>query len=788
MKEIKKNDYYYFDDENKEVVFTRHDMPSPWINYLFNGETFTMMSHSGGNLSWYKSPEIWRIGRYNFYNLPVDVNGLFLYVADKSTGEVWNPTIIPRDVKPDKWESRHGLGYTKFFAEKDGLKVSVKCFVGKDNALVYDVKFLSDRDRDITVFACHEMGLMEYLREVQWQCYCKNSNNVLYDEKCDALVYEYFADMQARPDETPFVYFCSNIGFSSYSGVRKSFVGNYRDLKNPIAIENGKLPCDELKGGEAMFSSSYELALKKGETKTLDLYLGVLKPQEDIKTVTDKLRAEGYAEKAFAALNDEWSERLAAFKVDIPDAQAARMINVWNKLQALVNFYVCREISFYATGTVRGVGVRDASQDALGIVHSDINLAKDKIKLIMTQQYACGKTNHYFYPVEKREPIVSDRSDNHLWMIYTVYAICMEEGKTDILNDSVEYYDGGCGTVFEHLERSIEYTMNHLGKDGIPLMLGSDWNDMLSNVCKKGEGESVFVAQMLVLACKQMKELCKITGKNYDKYDEIIKTQTALVNDKFFDKEWYVRAVTDEGLKLGKSGDECAEIWINSQSWAVISGIADQEKGKKAMDNVFKKLDCGYGLLKLAPPLRRNYPSKENELTFAQPGIGENGGVFCHANAWAIIAECMLGDNERAFALYKELIPDEIIKKFGVELYNAEPYVYASNIRGPQAFDAGQAGVSWLSGTAAWMVVAVMQYIFGIKPEYDGLKIQPCIPDEWEKVTVKRRFRGTDYTIIIDNGAKAGNRVKEIKVKNAVIRNGCVSSGAKTAEITVITG
>ena len=356
------------------------------------------------------------------------------------------------------------------------------------------------------------------------------------------------------------------------------------------------------------------------------------------------------------------------------------------------------------------------------------------------------------------------------------------------MNDAVEYYDGGCGTVFEHLEKSIEYTMNHLGKDGIPLMLDSDWNDMLSNVCKKGEGESVFVAQMLVLACKQMKELCKITGRDYDKYDEIIKTQTALVNDKFFDKEWYVRAVTDEGLKLGKSGDECAEIWINSQSWAVMSGIADKEKGKKAMDSVFKKLDCGYGLLKLAPPLRRNYPSKENELTFAQPGIGENGGVFCHANAWAIIAECMLGDNERAFALYKELIPDEIIKKFGVELYNAEPYVYASNIRGPQAFDAGQAGVSWLSGTAAWMVVAVMQYIFGIKPEYDGLKIQPCIPDEWEKVTVKRRFRGTDYTINIDNSAKAGNRVKEIKVKNAIIRNGCVSSDAKTAEITVITG
>ena len=783
-----KQDYYFFDDANKEVVFNRHDTPSPWMNYLFNGELFTMMSQSGGNLSWYKSPEIWRIGRYNFYNLPVDVNGLFVYIKDESTGEVWNPTIIPCDNKPDKWQSRHGLGYTKFFAEKDGLRVEVKAFIGKDNVLCYDVKLLSERERKLTLFACHEMGLMEYLREVQWQCYCKNSNNILYNEENDALVYEYFVDMQARPDETPFVYFCSNKKSSSYSGVRKSFTGNYRDLKNPIAVENGRLPNDELKGGEAMFSMSFELDLQANKADTLDIFLGALKPNEDLKETTDKLRGENYAEKAFADLEKSWRDRLDVFSVDIPDDGAQRMINVWNKLQALVNFYVCREISYYATGTVRGVGVRDASQDVLGVIHSDIDLAKEKIKLIMTQQYNCGKTNHYFYPIEKREPIVSDRSDNHLWMVYTVYQIICEEGKTDVLNDEVEYYDGGKGTVFEHLEKSIDYTLAHIGKDGIPLMLGSDWNDMLSNVCKKGKGESVFVSQMLVLACRNMKEICEITGRDYSKYDKVIEEQTKILNDEFWDKDRYVRAVTDDGMKLGKNGDKCAEIWINSQSWAVMSGISGKEKGKIAMKTAVDKLDCGYGLLKLAPPLQRNYPSKENELTFAQPGIGENGGVFCHANAWAIIAECMLGETEEAYRIYKELIPDEIVGKFGVELYNAEPYVYASNIRGPQALSAGQAGVSWLSGTAAWMVVACMQYIFGVKPRYNGLEISPCIPNEWKEITVRRKFRGTNYIIKIDNKAGKGGSVKNIIVKNGKIENGLVVSDAPTAEVLVTMG
>ena len=779
--------YYEFDDANNEVIFHRHDMPSPWMNYLTNGTFYTMISHAGGSLSWYKSPEIWRIGRYNFYNLPTDGNGLFIYIKDHKTGKVWNPTVIPCDIKPDEWYSAHGYGYTRFFAKKDGVTVELKFFVGKDDALICDMQLSCPDERKISVFACREMGLMEYLREVQWQCYCKASNNILYDEKTDSLSYEYFVDAQARPDETPKVFFAGNMRSVSHDGSRKSFIGNYRDFKNPVSIERGTCGNSVLRGGEALFAMQFDLTLSP-EKQNLAVFSGTYEQTEDLSPILEKLRDKKYIENVFLQVKNTLKEKNRAFSVEIPDKDMQRMANVWNPLQADVNFFVCREISFYATGTIRGIGMRDAAQDVLAHVLYDINAAKDKIKLLLTQQYNCGKTNHYFYPVEKREPLVSDRSDNHLWLVYAVYKVFCESGSTDFLYEKADYFDGGSGTVLEHIEKAVEYTVNHLGEHGLPLMLGSDWNDMLSNVCKEGKGESVFVSQMLVLACKQLKDVYRVIGKFTDRLDEIISEQEKVLNDFCWNEDRFIRAVSDEGLKIGNRDEKCGSLWINSQSWAVLSDSAPIDRQRKCMQTALSVLDCGYGLLKLYPPLQRNYPSKEHELTFAQPGVNENGGVFCHANTWAIIAECMLGNNNEAYNLYKELIPHNIVKKFGVEKYNAEPYVYASNIRAPMAIDAGQAGVSWLSGTASWMMIALEEYIFGVKPCYRGLKIQPCIPDEWKKITIKRLFRGCEYTITIDNSAACGNSVKEILLNGKKCDDEYILSDGRTASVTVITG
>ena len=296
------------------------------------------------------------------------------------------------------------------------------------------------------------------------------------------------------------------------------------------------------------------------------------------------------------------------------------------------------------------------------------------------------------------------------------------------------------------------------------------------------------MSQMLVLACKQMLELGALLGDDLKGYETIIQQQENILNEFCWDGEWFIRAVTDEGMKLGKKGDACAELWINSQSWSVLSESTTKERGMSAMNAVMERLDCGYGLMKLYPPLQRNYPSKENELTFAQPGIGENGGVFCHANTWAIIAQCMLGNNNAAYKIYRDMIPDRIVEKFGVDCYNAEPYIYSSNIRAPMALSAGSAGVSWLSGTAAWMVIAVQQYMLGLKPTMKGLKIAPCIPDVWEKISVQRIFRGCTYEITIDNRLKKGNCVKEIWVDGVKLEGNVVAPSKDKLKIEVIMG
>lgn len=712
---------------------------------------------------------------------------MFIYIKDHKTGKIWNPTVIPCDIKPDEWRSAHGFGYTRFFAKKDDVTVELKCFVGKDNVLIYDMQLSCPAERKVSVFACREMGLMEYLREVQWQCYCKASNNILYDEKNDSLSYEYFVDAQARPDETPKVFFAGNIPSVSHDGSRKSFIGNYRDFKNPISLERGSCGNSDLRGGGALFAMQFDLTLSP-KKQNLAVFLGTYGQNEDLTPLLTKLREPEYTQNLFLNVKKELNERKKRFSVDIPDKDMQRMVNVWNPLQAYVNFLVCREISFYATGTIRGIGMRDAAQDVLANVLYDLQSSKDKIKLLLTQQYVCGKTNHYFYPIEKREPLISDRSDNHLWLVYAVYKIFCESGSVDFLNEEVEYFDGGSGTVLEHIEKSIDFTVNNLGEHGLPLMLGSDWNDMLSNVCKEGKGESVFVSQMLVLACKQLKEIYQVIGKNDSRLNEIIALQEKVLNDYCWNEDRFIRAVSDEGLRIGNRNEKCGALWINSQSWAVLSDSTPIERQKKCMQTALSVLDCGYGLLKLYPPLQRNYPSKEHELTFAQPGVNENGGVFCHANTWAIIAECILGNNNEAYNLYKELIPHNIVKKFGVERYNAEPYIYSSNIRAPMAINAGQAGVSWLSGTASWMMIALEEYIFGIKPCYQGLKIQPCIPDEWNELTVKRLFRGCEYTITIKNPDGCGNTVKEIILDGNKFNGEFIASENPTASIVVIMG
>lgn len=732
---------YSFIDGKKEIQINKYDTPTPWMNYLSNGTFHTMISQAGGGVAFYKSPQIWRINHYRFFHLPTDRSGFYTYIKDGNT--VFCPTSEPVSDKPDEWKCTHGMGYTYFESCKNGLNANAKYFVGPyENCLIWELTLKSDTDRHIQVFPYVELGMMEFMRELQWQCYNKHQLTVYTLD--DIMVYKYGVENQPKPDETPLVYFAADVPVAGFDGDRDEFIGAYRSEENPIRIENGKCSGSTMMGGDPCFALQLEVDLKAGEEKKIHIFLGTAMTDEDILKSVENCRKADFAERSFNALCESWDGFLSKFNCTLPDKNTERMVNIWNPYQAERNFLFSRNISYYATGTFRGVGYRDTAQDVLAMIPFDTKRARDKIKLLLSQQYNDGHVNHYFFPTEGWDPVTTVHSDDHLWTILSCYELAMEEGSLDFLNETVEYYDGGSGTVWEHLNKAVDFTLKNLGAHGFPLMLHSDWNDQLFRVCKEGKGESIWTAMQFGTALRDMAKLAELKGEPSDKFKAEYEKQKELVNTVGWDGKWYRRAIMDDGRFLGTDSEEQAKIWINTQTWSVISGMADRDKAVKAMDSVYERLNTPLGI-KAIDPSMKDYPSKENPLTNYNKGTGENGAVFCHANTWAIIAECLLGRGDRAYQYYTQLLPMLAQEKAGEWRYKAEPYVYASNIFGPESDKFGLANVSWLSGTAAWMYVAVTQYMLGIKPEWDGLKVNPCLPTDWKQAKASCVFRGKKY-------------------------------------------
>ena len=764
--------FYQFEDEDREVRFLRYDMPTPWMNYLTNGRFTAMISHAGGGVAFWRSPQIFRINHYRFFHLPTDRSGFYTYIKDGDS--VWCPTNQPVREKPDRWNSVHGLGYTRFEAEKDGLKAEALYFVGKDqDAMIWSLRFKSDKDRKILVYPFVELGMMEFMREMQWQCYNKHQLEVSYMKQEETLVYRYGVESQPRPEETPLIYFAADMPVDGFEGDRDEFIGPYRSEEEPIGVWEKELGNSLLKGGDPCFALKLTVDLKAGEEKEIHIFLGAEKGNEEIRQTLAKLRRKGYVRQQYDALLKDWERYLSRYQCQVQDPETQRMVNCYNPYQAHRNFLFSRNLSYYATGTFRGVGYRDTAQDVLAMIPFDLEAAKDKTRLLLTQQYRDGHVNHYFFPVEGYEPVTTVHSDDHLWTILTVWSLISEEGKPDFLKEEVSYYDGGKGTVYEHLLKALDFSLSHLGKEGFPLMLRSDWNDALFRVCREGKGESIWTAMQLGVMLQKLEGLAErmedtVTVK---RCKEVYEGQKRLVNTKGWDGEWYRRAIMDSGEYVGKADSPEAKIWLNTQTWAVLSGMGDKAKVKTAMESVYRILNTPMGIKKIDPPIV-NFPTPQDPLTNYNPGTGENGSVFCHANTWAIIAECMLGHGDRAYEYYHQLIPAVAMEKAGVWRYKAEPYVYASNIFGPDSLRFGLANVSWLTGTAAWMYLAVSQYILGVRPVYEGLKVEPCLPSAWNRVKVHRSFRGGEYEILMERvgeGEEPGIQVDGIKIEGNVI-------------------
>lgn len=774
---------YVFQDKEREIRFHRFDLPSPWINYLSNGRMHAFVSQAGGGLTWWLSPMAFRITRYRFYNLPIDSPGFYVYIRMED-GTIWSPTFRPCEAEVEMREAAHRPGVSTFTARKGGLTAILELCMAPDyDALLWDLKLKNHNKAEINCDVVAYVELSQFLakEETTLGYYLKWNTRAIFDEELQAITYAYTAWMHPRADESPLVYFGSSEKTDSFCCNRDVFCGNYRDERNPVEVEQGILSNTNLQGGEPCGALHTHLALQAEEEKALQYYLGITKGAlsdyetavKETKTTLQALRKAGAVSEQFQKSCDWWQEHLSIFQCQIPDENAQRMINTWNPLQSVQTARFSRSISSSASG-VRGIGFRDSAQDMLAQAYRKPEWAYEMLSFLASQQFEDGHPVHIMWPEEKNPAQDITRSDNHLWIVYLAYAIIAESGDLSILDREIPFLapdkisHTGSATLWEHLLRGIDFTEKHLGEHGLPLILFSDWNDHLGPFGRKGKGESIMVSQQLIYALRQLTELALLRGETEtaERFTSRIRQQEETLEKYAWDGDWYLRGLDDDANPIGSHTAEHMRIWLNTQSWMVISGAGKKEQHLHAMDSAKAELDTGLGLLLNAPGFP-GWPDKRAAMVNGLPaGYSENGGVFCQANCWAIMAEALLGRGDMAWNYYQQLLPHSVIQKIGVERYHSESYAYCSTLLGKANEKFGWGVVSQVTGTAAWMDVVATQYILGIRPTLKGLLVDPSIPSTWEQYTVDRIYRGCRLTIHVENPEHVQHGVKELRVND----------------------
>lgn len=791
----------YFDDANREYVITTPKTPSPWINYLGNESFFGIISHMSGGYCFYKDARLRRITRYRYNNIPTDQGGRYFYIHDDH--DFWSPGWMPVKKKLDYYECRHGLGYTSIVGERNGILVDTLFFVplqcdGEIQRV--RIKNTSDQEKEITLFSFLEFCL--------WDAYDDMTNfqrnlNTGEVEIEDGAIYH---KTEYRERRNHYSFYWVNAEIDGYDTDRASFLGLYNGLDAPEVVVKGKSNQSHASGWSPIASHSIKVQLKAQEEKEFVFLLGYIENNEEEKWekpgVINKAKAKQMMER-FKNSNDTvmewerlkiyWDELLSHYTIRSHDKKLNRMVNIWNPYQCMVTFNMSRSASYYESGIGRGMGFRDSNQDLLGFVHQIPERARERILDLATTQFEDGSAYHQYQPLTKKgnHDIGGGFNDDPLWLILAVTAYIKETGDFHILDEEVPY---DCdpkhtGSLFEHLKASFYHVVNNKGPHGLPLIGRADWNDCLNLNCfskEPGESfqtygdpdgriaESVLIAGMFVFIGKEYLELCMQRGlkeearKAQVHIDEMIQT----VIEHGYDGEWFLRAYDAFGNKVGSKENKEGQIFIESQGFCVMGGIGIKEGlAKKALASVERILDTPYGIV-LHQPAYTKYDERLGEITSYPPGYKENSGIFCHNNPWIACAETVLGNGKRAFEVYSKIAPaylEEIS-----EIHKTEPYVYSQMIAGKDAVNFGEAKNSWLTGTAAWNYITISQWILGIKPHYDGLMIDPCIPPNWNGYIVKRKFRKSIYKIKIYNPFRISRGVKNIMVDGHIIEGNII--------------
>lgn len=765
-----KTKYGYFSKDGLEYVIIRPDTPRPWINYLTNGLYCALVSQTGGGYSFVEEAGFNRILRERPGDVLLeDRPGRYIYVRDKERGKFWSVNWQPVCKKPSFWEARQGLGYTKIKSINLGIRTELVFFVPQKGS--YEVWWLkvkneTSRTRHLSLFTYVEWCLGAYVPDLIDRPFDSFFNigffqkNILFATK----------SRWRRPDTTALpwdkkAFITCNQQVEGFDCLRSAFQGPYHYLQNPQVVLRGRCTNSSGEGEELVGVLQKDLELKAGEEKELVFLLGVVREISEAQKILSYYQEEKSVSEEWKKVCQVWRSYLEKTWVETPDSAFNLSLNIWNKYQCWITSAFSEMDSFYIGGG--GVfGFRDECQHIFGVLPQDPLLARDKLLLLLRHQFKDGSVAHNWRVVDNRA-IVTEHSDDAQWLVMAILNFLKETGEWSFLEREVEFYDGGKSSVFTHLILALDYTLSHCSPRNLPLHRTADWNDALSGG-KLGKGESMKVANMVCWNIRELLPLLEKLGKGKlrEKYLGVYRRIKRVLNKECWDGEWYLRATEDDGTPLGSRRCREGKIFLNAQTWPVISGVADKRRGKKAMDAVKKHLDTPFGPCIFLP----SFTHLNNALGIISqfvPGTKENGTIFHHPIAWAVIAECILGRGERAYTYWQKT--NFVIRGQNPTFYKVEPYVYSEFCFGPENSRFGEGSFSWITGSSAWFYRACLDWILGVRPTFFGLLIDPCIPASWRSFWVKRTFRGGVYNIEVKNPRGVNKGIKRIRVEGKEI-------------------
>ena len=787
-----KNKYGYFTEDNREFVITNPRTPRPWFNYMWNEKYAGLISHTGGGFSYLETPRDNRLTRMRYNCLPWDRPGRYVIIKDVATKKYWSLSWAPTiEAKYDFYECRHGQGYTKITTEASGVRGEITYFVpGDTEAEIWKIKLinLEKKDRKLEIYSFTELLMGNALNDLINQPNDKHFTDIHFDKKNKALIAtrRYWAlnkkvsVAQPNIDWGYKIYFTQTLPISGFDSSLDNFIGRWRSESNPESVETGKMKNTEITSGDPIAALQSRITLHKNEEKEFAVILAAT--PKSVKNPYDHLNWNELCKtkninKKFDELKKKWDDQLSIIQVKTPDARFNAMLNVWNQYQAAVTFDMARNSGYYHGGLLFGTGMRDQFQDIIGVVMSQPERVRERLLNALRFQFKDGSTLHNFFKLtgwgEK-----TNHSDTPLWIPFGIIEYLNETGDLSILDEKVNYYDEDESkkgvTVYEHMKTALNYAISSTTKRGLPKIMNGDWNDTLDHVGPKGKGETIWGAFFLAYVLKKSFPILQKrndleTLKRWElQYNRLGK----VVNKVAWDGDWYVRAFRDNGKPLGTKKEKQGKIFINAQTWSVISGLAPKERAESALASVRKYLARPNGI-QICYPSYTKIDDTVGLISRCVPGKKENGAIFNHASSWYVLAAILNGDVESAYDVYSKMLPINSSKRS--DKYEVEPYVFAEYLTSPDHPTEGQASHSWLTGTAVWMLRIGVDNILGFRTSLEGLTIDPHIPSKWKSFRAVRKFRCKTINLFVKNPNKRNSGITSITINGKEVKSNFIN-------------